>query len=101
MGTLPKTIYSWKKTVEIAAASAVCHLNDGVDYVRNMFGRMQLHHGVFANKGLENSASKCKQHSDLHASEWAKRRKELRSITKGWIDKINDKEVETYGSGMF
>ena len=98
----PKITYSARKMVEIAAASAACHLNDGRECIRNLLNRMELNVGAHADRGLQRSALKRKHHSELRNSERAKRRrKDLRSIKKGWNDKINEVEGESYGSGKF
>ena len=98
----PKTVYCGRKILEIGVASAVCTMNDGSSAIKYVFERMSLRPGAQAEKGLATSCKKRVRQTTMRNSEQAKRRrKELRSIKKGWTDTLRELEGETYGAGKF
>ena len=98
----PKTVYCGRKNLEVGVASAVCAINDGQAAIKYVLERMSLKPGAQAEKRLTLSSRKRKQQVKLRNSERAKkRRKQLRSIKKGWNDTLKEVEGEIYGAGKF
>ena len=98
----PKTTYCGKKVVEIGTASAICHMNDGSKSISNVLDRMGLQTGTEAAKGFDRSVRKRKRLRLRQESERCKRRrKQLRSLKKGWNDTVMEQEGVTYGAGQF
>ena len=98
----PKNSFSGKKIVELGVASAVCHMNDGSRSIANVLERMALETGKQASRGFERSARKRKGKVIQQNLEKVKRRrKELRSMKKGWDDAIIEEEGVTYDAGQF
>ena len=54
----PKIRFSGRKVVEIAVASAVCHLNYGKDSIKNVLHTMALDSGFQTEQGLQRSSRK-------------------------------------------
>ena len=98
----PKIRFCGKKTLQIAVASAVCHLNDGKEAIKNVLNTVALNPGSQTEQGLQRSSRKRKMHSAWKQSDGAKkRRKQLRALKKGWNDRLAQQEGETYAAGKF
>ena len=96
----PKNSFSGKKIVELGVVSAVCHMNDGSRSIANVLERMALETGKQASMGFERSARKRKRKvSQQNLEKVKRRRKELRSMKKGWDDAIIEEEGATYDAG--
>ena len=98
----PKTVYCGRKILENEVASAVCRMNDGSSAIKYVLERMSLRPCSQAEKGFATSCKKWARQTTMRNSELAKRRrKELRSIKRGWTDTLRELEGETYGGGKF
>ena len=98
----PKTYFAGRKSVEIAAASAVIHFNDGPLAVHNVLSRLGVIKGYYTIVGSDKKCKKRKRKLEVKNTEKSKRRrKTLRAMKKGWQDKEMEEEGDTYGSGNF
>ena len=98
----PKTIFSGRKTVEIAAASAVLHFNAGPIGIINVLKRLGVQKGYFTEAGSDKKSRKRKKSMERKNAEiFKKRRKYLRARKKGWQDNEVEQEGETYAAGKF
>ena len=98
----PKIVYSGRKVVEIAVASAVCCMNDGRQAIKNVMNTMALDVGVQATEALDRSSRKRRRASMRRQTDDTKRRrKQLRGVKKGWNDFLAEKEGESYAAGKF
>lgn len=98
----PKTVFSGRKTVQIAAASAVLHFNTGPIGIINVMKRLGIEKGHFTNAGSDKKSRKrMKSMERKNTDRFKKRRKQLRALKKGWQDKEVQQEGETYAAGKF
>ena len=99
----PKEIFVGRDTLEIASYSAIINYNEGFYKIKDVFAQL----GIPVNKYfLHEAIAKDKQRVNLSAiksSDFGRnRRKRLRAIKKGFLDKERDKEDgESYSAGSF
>ena len=98
----PKNLLVSRQLLEIGASSAVLQYNDGAGAIINVMKRLSVEPGTFFYQGSIGKNDKRIKASTVKSSETGKkRRKQLRATAKGYIDKENEEEGETYKSGAF
>ena len=99
----PKTVFVSKKVLEIAVCSAVIEFNDGCCGIVKVLNDLGLSNGYFTNKFVLEADKQRVQSMRKKSSEKGKiRRKKLRSMRKGFLDKEKEHEKsESYLSGAF
>ena len=98
----PKAMICGRKTVEIAAASAVIHFNDGPAAMNSVLSRLGISKCFYCTIGYEKKERKRKRSIEVKNTDKSKqRRKQLRALKKGWQDKEMEEEGETYAAGKF
>lgn len=97
-----KEVWVGKLVLEQATYSAVAHFNDGSSALINILCQMGLVPGYFTQKNCVqadfNRLSSARRKS---CDEVKQRRKDLRAMKKGFIDKNIEKEGESYSKGGF
>ena len=99
----PKNIYVEKDVLELGVNSAVLEFNEGPSGIHSVLNHFSIKSGIFTKKA---SAEKLKvrvRGIDKKESEAVRRRrKQLRSIRKGYLDKEREEEGgESYVSGAY
>ena len=99
----PKTIFVNRKVLEIAVCSAVMEFNDGYCGIVAALNTLELVRGFFTNKFVLEADKQWVQSMEGKSNKKAKyRRKKLRSIRKGFLDKEKENEKsQSYLSGTF
>ena len=98
----PKTCFAGRKSVEIAAASAIVHFNDGPLAIDNVLSRLGVSKGYYTIAGSDKTCRNRKRRLEVKNTEKCKRRRRtLRAMKKGWLDKEMEEEGETYAPGSF
>ena len=99
----PKTIFVHRKVLEIAVCSAVIEFNGGYCGIVPALNALALVNGFFTNKFVLEADKQWVQSMEGKSSKKAKyRRKKLRSIRAGFLDKEKGNEnSESYFSGHF
>eukprot|EP00112_Aurelia_sp_Birch-Aquarium-sp1_P017849 Seg418.7 transcript_id=Seg418.7/GoldUCD/mRNA.D3Y31 product="hypothetical protein" protein_id=Seg418.7/GoldUCD/D3Y31 len=98
----PKDIYVERFTLETGVASAIINFNDGLSGVINVFNMLCMEPGAYSVRYCND----CDEHRIKTANrkdtpEMKQRRKQLRAIKKGYIDKDTENEEVAYKSGDF
>ena len=98
----PKRVYVTNSTFKTAVASAVYSFNDGAKGLLPVFDQLGIEPGYYTiESGTRVDLERIKQ-SDRKSTDGVKaRRKTLRAIRKGFNNKHELDEGETYASGSF
>lgn len=97
-----KRVFTGKDAVEMAASSAVICFNEGSQGLLSVYTKIGIIPGKHTLNGLRNIDLKRVSEMDKKSAELAKKkRRKLRSIKKGYIDKTTENEGEIYASGAF
>ena len=89
----PKNIYVGKDTLELGVSSAVLQFNDGASGFSTVLSLLGIPEGSQTQKVKKLILKKYKKRRDLKRDEEVKtRRKKLRSIRKGFLDKEKEEE---------
>ena len=99
----PKDTFISKMILEIGAASAVINFNDGMSGFEKLFRRLNLSFGVNTKKGaIEKDEQRIKNMKNKSQGNVKRKRKKLRAVRKGYIDKEKENEGgESYLTGNF
>ena len=99
----PKDTFISKTILEIGAASAVISFNDGMSGFEKLFRRLNLSFGVNTKKGaIEKDEHRIKNMNNKSQGNVKRKRKKLRAVRKGYIDKEKENEGgESYLMGNF
>ena len=99
---VPKDVFVFKKTLEIGVASATISYNEGGTGLLKLFDKCGFTPGYFTTHGyLECDKRRVSNMDNKMSVKGKKRRKTLRGIAKGWIDKNDEAEGVTYSAGNF
>ena len=97
-----KEVWVSKKTVEQGVALAVAHFNDGSRALLNVLNIMGIVPGYFTTKACHKSdTDRINKSKKKFTDKQKQRRKTLRAIHKGYIDRNEQKEGVTYEAGAF
>lgn len=95
-----KEVFVGNKTIEDAVYCAVAQFNDGNVSILKHFEKLGINPGRFTSSAVGVTNRKRIYLSDLKSAEKAKkRRKQLRSLKKGFEDKNEEQEGNVYESG--
>ena len=98
----PKSIFVSRKVVEIATASAILYFNDGCEGINRVFKALGFQPGAHTlNLASEIDHRRIRNMKRKSTEKVKKRRKQLRSIKKGFQDTETEKEGEVYAAGSF
>ena len=98
----PKRIYVGNSVLKTAVASAVICYNDGVQGTLPVLTKLGIEHGFFTDDSCRKAGIlRVKQANRKSTNKVKLRRKTLRAVRKGFNDKNEQEEGETYGSGAF
>ena len=99
----PKDTFISRIVLEIGVASAVINFNDGMSGFEKLFSRLNLSFGVIINSGaIEKDQQRIKNMNNKFQETVKMKRKKLRAVRKGYIDKEKDNEGgESYLTGNF
>ena len=99
----PKTVFVSRKVLEVAVCSAIIEFNNGCCGIIKVMDGLGLSNGYYTNTFVLDADRQRVQAMRCKSSEKAKiRRKKLRSIRKGFLDKEKEHEKsESYLSGAF
>ena len=99
----PKSVFVSRSVLQIAVCSAVIEFNDGYCGINSVYGHLGLTSGKFTEAFCVRVDELRIKEMMRKSSEKAKnRRKKLRSIRKGFIDREKEDEgTESYQSGAF
>ena len=99
----PKNIFVTKKILDIGVASAVINYNDGLRGFNRIFAALGIPPGSFMACGSwKKDFTRVKNMSKKSTLEQKLKRRKIRGIRKGYIDKENEKEGgKSYVSGNF
>ena len=99
---VPKDIFVGRDVLEIGVSSAIINFNDGFCGLIGIFGALNLNPGYFTQRFCIEHDEKRIENMELKTTvEIKRRRKRLRAIRKGFQDKAEDIEGQTYASGAF
>ena len=91
-----------RRTLEMGVNSAILNFNDGSKGLLYVLNYFDLSEAVMINKGVKRDTSRVKQSIRKSSERDKKRRKTLRSMKKGYLDKEKEKEKsESYVLGGF
>ena len=98
----PKQIYVGNSVLKtVVALDAICY-NDGVQGTLPVLTKLWIEHGFFtADACRKADICRVKQVNRKSTNKIKQRRKTLRAVRKGFNDKNEQEEGETYGSGAF
>ena len=97
-----KRIYVGNSVLKTAVASAVICYNDGVQGALPVLTKLGIEHGFFtADTCRKADICRVKQANRKSTNKAKQRRKTLQAVRKGFNDKNEQEEGETYGSGAF
>ena len=98
----PKEIWVSMKTVQQASYAAVSHFNDGNISFLYVLQHLGVDPGYFTTAICRKRDAIRIMKSNIRSTATSKqRRKTLRAINKGWLDKKQDVEGVSYGKGAF
>ena len=98
----PKSTFVSKRIIDIATASAVLYFNDGCKGLKRIFQRLGIKNGVYTMKlGAEVDQHRVCNMNRKSTQRVKRRRKQLRSIKKGFDDDNGEKERHKYETGGF
>lgn len=98
----PKTVYVSRNILELATASAVISFNDGACGLLPVLTELGIEPGSKMSQASRNAdAARIKNIQHKSSEKQKKRRRQLRGIKKGFIDREQELEGETYQSGAF
>ena len=99
----PKDTFISRIVLEIGVASVVINFNDGMSGFEKLFSRLNLSFGVIINSGaIEKDQQRIKNMNNKFQETVKMKRKKLRAVRKGYIDKEKDNEGgESYLTGNF
>lgn len=98
----PKEINCGANVVKLASAEAVCVFNDGAMTYFNIAERLGIHPTGHMVTALVQRDKERVQVAEYKASKRGKkRRKKLRAIKKGFLDRLEEAEGLVYGAGEF
>ena len=98
----PKRIYVGNSVLKTAVASAAICYNDGVQGTFPVLTKLGIEHGFFtADTCRKADICRVKQANRKSTNKAKQRRKTLQAVRKGFNDKNEQEEGETYGSGAF
>ena len=99
---VPKDIFVGREVLEIGVSSAIINFNEGVCGIIGIFETLNLNPGYFTHRFCVQHDEKRINNVELKTTvEIKRRRKRLRAIKKGFQDKAEDVEGQTYASGAF
>ena len=97
----PKSVFVSKSTIEIGVNSAVVEFNEGPSGVMSVFEEFGLNGHITSVKVKSQSVDSEKRSARKSSEGVKKRRKALRSIKKGYSDKVKETEKPSYVPGGF
>ena len=99
----PKDTFISRIVLEIGVASVVINFNDGMSGFEKLFSRLNLSFGVIIKSGaIEKDQQRIKNMNNKFQETVKMKRKKLRAVRKGYIDKEKDNEGgELYLTGNF
>ena len=98
----PKNIFVGRRTLEMGVNSAILNFNDGSKGLSDVLNYFDLSGAVTINKGVKRDTAQLKQAIRKSSEQGKKRRKTLRSMKKGYLDRQKEKEkLESYVPGGF
>ena len=99
---VPKDVFIGRNTLEIAVHSAVISYNDGYSGLLEVLAKCGLKTGFFTEEFARKHDTARVKASDRRSSEPVKRRRKLlHANRKGYQDKHEEVEGETYAKGGF
>lgn len=97
-----KRVYVGNSVFKTAVASAVIAFNDGAQGLLPVFTNLGVECGFYTTEGCKKSdIQRVKQSDHKSTTKVKQRRKKLRATRKGYNDKNELEEGETYASGAF
>ena len=98
----PKSTFVSKKIVDIAAASAILYFNDGCKGLDRVFSSLGIPMGNYTRTlGAKIDHRRISNMTRKSSEKGKKRRKQLRSIRKGFQDQLTEKEGQVYEPGGY
>ena len=98
----PKSTYVCKRIVDIAAASAIMYFNDGCKGLDRVFCSLGIPTGNYTrNLGTKIDHRRIQNMTSKSSEKVKRRRKQLRSIRKGFQDQLTEKEGQVYEAGGY
>ena len=98
----PKSTFVSKKIVDIAAASAILYFNDGCKGLDRVFSSLGIPMGNYTRTlGAKIDHHRISNMTRKSSEKGKKRRKQLRSIRKGFQDQLTEKEGQVYEPGGY
>lgn len=97
---VPKTTFVSRETIEMGTYSAVIHFNDGFKGILQVLNHFKLKGHVTESKAVHRDRMRIRQMKRKSTDKCIKQRKKLRSLAKGYSDKLKEKEPrESYVTG--
>ena len=99
----PKEVFVGRDTLEISLYSAIINFNDGFSGIKDVLRTLGLNVSKYVDNGVTQKDQQRITHSKRKSSEEGKRRrKKLRALKRGYIDKeMEDEGGKSYLSGSF
>ena len=99
----PKRVYVKRSTLEMGVNAAVLEFNEGANSLSRVIQQYSIEDGIFMTAGSDKkNKSRVKSMENKALEKVRKRRKQLRSIKKGFNDAEREKEsLVVYKSGTF
>jgi hypothetical protein len=98
----PKDVYVGIDVLNLGCSSAIINFNDGLNGINGVFEKLYLKPGHYSSSFFASSDLKRVKNMEKKCNEKEKsRRKQLRSIRKGFSDKDEEEESICYGAGEF
>ena len=97
-----KTVFINRENIELGINSAILQFNDGAHGISNVFEQFSTKYGIYTSIGSSKKNDISIRWSSTKSNEASKnKRKRLRGIKKGVIDKNNEQEKASYIPGGF
>ena len=98
----PKDVFVRIDVLNLGCYFAIINFNDGLNGINRVFEKLYLKPGHYSSSFLASSDLKRVRNMEKKYNEKEKsRRKQLRSIRKGFLDKDEEEESLCYGAGEF
>ena len=98
----PKDVFVERTTLAVGVCSAVLSFNDGESFLVSLFDKFNMSGGVYLNRYCqERDRKRIKKSENQCLTPVKSRRKQLRGVRKGYIDRNEAVEGPMYGNGEF
>ena len=102
MDTMSQKNFCWKKNLGMWVISAILNFYDGSEGLLDVVNYFDLPGAVTINKGVKQDTARVKQAIRKSSERGKKRRKTIRSMIRGYLDKEKEEgKTEPYVPGSF